>query len=92
MNTDTKLHPANEAAMQRQVECAKRDKEVVDALFAENRRMEEALKRIKRLSIEWNANKMGGLSIQRRRWEKLGDIASEALSTTAPTPPVTAGG
>ena len=42
---------------------------------------EVALKRIARLTAEWNANKLGGASIQRKRWQRLGEIAREALST-----------
>ena len=42
---------------------------------------EAALKRIARLTTEWNANKLGGVSIQRKRWQRLGEIAREALET-----------
>ena len=28
---------------------------------------------------EWNANKLGGVSIQRKRWQKMGNLARAAL-------------
>jgi hypothetical protein len=41
--------------------------------------MEPALKQIKALVDEWNTNSLGGVGLQRQRWQKLGRIASEAL-------------
>jgi hypothetical protein len=61
---DTKLHPANAAAMQRQVECAKRDKEVVDALFAENKRYEAALQNIKLLAVDYRDDEVAPKILQ----------------------------
>jgi hypothetical protein len=81
MNAEIKLHPATEAAMQRQMECAKRDKEVVDALFAENKRYEAALQKIKVLAIDYYDDEVA---------PKVLRVAERALEhELAPTPPVT---
>lgn len=41
----------------------------------------EALRRIDTLSSEWNANKMGTVEWQRKRWQRLGEIARAALAS-----------
>jgi hypothetical protein len=81
MNNEIKLHPANAAAFERQVECAKTDKAIVDALFAENKRYEAALQKIKVLAIDYYDDEVA---------PKVLRVAERALEP--PTPPVTAGG
>lgn len=39
----------------------------------------DALKRIARLVQSWDANQLGGVSQQRKRWQLLGRIAKEAI-------------
>ncbi len=41
--------------------------------------LQSALKQIKALAAEWNANRLGGVQLQRQRWQKLGRIAEQAL-------------
>lgn len=38
-----------------------------------------ALERIVRVTNEWDANRLGGVNIQRKRWERCRQIAQEAL-------------
>jgi hypothetical protein len=38
-----------------------------------------ALKHIVALANEWEANGLGGVAVQRKRWQKLGEIARAAL-------------
>jgi len=38
-----------------------------------------ALKRIAMLAAEWDANRLGGIALQRKRWQRLGEIARDAL-------------
>ena len=40
----------------------------------------ESLRQIAQLSEEWKANHLGGIDIQRRRWQRLGEIAFSAIS------------
>jgi hypothetical protein len=42
-------------------------------------KLEAALKGIDRATIEWDANKLGGVHVQRKRWQRCGEIAREAL-------------
>ena len=51
--------------------------------------LEAALKKIDRATTEWDANKLGGVHIQRKRWQRCGEIAREALvtSVTCGAPP-----
>ena len=41
--------------------------------------LEAALKHIDRATTEWDANKLGGVHIQRKRWQRCGEIARNAL-------------
>jgi hypothetical protein len=43
-------------------------------------RLEGELRRIDRATTEWEANHMGGVSIQRKRWQRCGEIARAALA------------
>lgn len=45
--------------------------------------LEGALKHIVRATTEWDANNLGGVHIQRRRWRRCGQIADEALIEAA---------
>lgn len=49
----------------------------------------DTLKRISALATEWDSNKLGPISLQRKRWQKIGEIARDALNAsvlpTAPT-------
>jgi hypothetical protein len=49
---------------------------------------EEALGRIVWLAREWSANRLGGVAIQRKRWETLAEIAGAALAPSEPTPEI----
>jgi DNA-directed RNA polymerase subunit RPC12/RpoP len=42
-------------------------------------KLEAALKRIDRATIEWDANKLGSVHVQRKRWQRCGEIARQAL-------------
>jgi hypothetical protein len=50
---ETNLHPAAEAALQRQLECAKTDKVIVDALFEENKQLRGIADRMLGLLTDW---------------------------------------
>ena len=53
---------------------------VADKELAEERKkLREALEAISKFGYSWDANKMGGVSIQRKRWQKMAEIAREAL-------------
>lgn len=43
-------------------------------------RLREALYQIDRLASEWNSNNMGKLELQRKRWQKLGQIAHKVIA------------
>jgi hypothetical protein len=43
-------------------------------------RLEGEMRRIDRATTEWEANHMGGVSIQRKRWQRCGEIARAALA------------
>jgi hypothetical protein len=49
-----------------------------------------ALRKIDQLSRNWDANKLGPISLQRKRWQRLGEIARAALvdAQATPTAPV----
>jgi transposase len=48
-------------------------------IAAELDRLQAALEKIDRITAEWDANKLGGVSIQRKRWQRCGEIARAAL-------------
>jgi hypothetical protein len=41
--------------------------------------LHQALTRIEQLASEWDANKLGDVHLQTKRWKKLGEIAREAI-------------
>ena len=41
--------------------------------------LEGALGKIDRATAEWDANKLGDIQLQRKRWQRCGDIARAAL-------------
>ena len=51
----------------------------IEVLRARVVRLETALKKQSRLATEWDANKLGGVVIQRKRWWLLVGIARRAL-------------
>jgi hypothetical protein len=51
----------------------------VEELEAKVAKYAGALSGISWHAAEWNANKLGGVSIQRKRWQKLGQMARAAL-------------
>jgi hypothetical protein len=53
--------------------------EEVNRLRDETVRLRAALSHICGCCNEWNANKLGGVSIQRKRWQRMGQIARAAL-------------
>lgn len=54
--------------------------ETIAARDAEIETLETSLKTIKIYVEKWNANKLGGASLQRQRWQRLGEVAERALS------------
>lgn len=48
-------------------------------LAARNAELEAALSYIDRITTEWDANKLGRLELQRKRWQRCGEIARKAL-------------
>ena len=40
-----------------------------------------ALEKIRNLSREWEANRLGGVSLQTQRWQRLGAIANAAVES-----------
>jgi hypothetical protein len=51
----------------------------VERLCEENKRLKITLDRIVSLGHEWNANRLGCVTLQRKRWERLARIAADAL-------------
>jgi len=63
-------------------------REKVEKAEAEAERLRGRLRYIIHAKNEWDANKLGGVSVQRRRWQQLGEIAHDALypQELAPAP------
>ena len=59
------------------------ENDTINQLKNEIARLQTALNKISGLAFEWNSNNLGGVSIQRRRWLKLAEIANIAQSDTA---------
>jgi hypothetical protein len=51
----------------------------VKRLRAANQRLESYLNQIAGSAQEWDCNKLGGVNIQRKRWQRLGELARTAL-------------
>lgn len=51
----------------------------VERLRAANQRLESYLNQIAGSAQEWDCNKLGGVNIQRKRWQRLGELARTAL-------------
>jgi transposase len=60
-------------------EAAYRLENTIRLLRIEKPQLFTALQQIARLSEEWKANHLGGVNIQRKRWERLGEIALSAI-------------
>jgi hypothetical protein len=59
---------------------------IADCEEAELEFLRAALRKIAKLSVEWNSNGLGSIQIQRERWLRLGLIANRAVSSVpAPT-------
>lgn len=43
-----------------------------------------ALQKIVRITNEWQANRLGGVNIQRKRWERCAEIARQAIESAQP--------
>jgi hypothetical protein len=56
-------------------------------LSADLATLQGAINQIVSSVSEWKANGMGGVHMQRQRWERLGDIAQKALDAATPKQP-----
>lgn len=54
--------------------------ETIARLTAKLDAAREALQGIDKLTTEWDANKLGDIHIQRKRWQRCGDIARFVLA------------
>jgi hypothetical protein len=61
------------------VEALKEQQAEVERLRAANQRLESYLNQIAGSAQEWDCNKLGGVNIQRKRWQRLGELARTAL-------------
>lgn len=53
--------------------------ELNTAVVSENTKLKDALEKIDRITTEWDANKLGAIQIQRKRWQRCGEIARGTL-------------